>query len=483
MLQRRTRSVKYTTTELKKQITLMRSSRKSADDIYRHAHKMQLTSAPAAAHKQEANASHLLQVFPKTSEVQCKNSLKGNKPQQTIRTINVCPAKYKAPRVKTESLQGNYSGYRLQTDTIGFKNDSQGISKAADTNLCQHIYFNAQPESVWASRDKLATASAPQHGSESLEKMFLDFESVRIMKEDADEDSASDLSDSERIPIPPSPFTPPELNLRAEEIDPGCFNQNGDPEYKEYYYPDFLPPPFNSWNLHQLARFLNTEGKPAAPPPTASGFVERYVDRLLQLEWLQMQTVQTEKSKTVKTRPQTAPGISRYVKAQGKSKSWQSPLPYKQPTWPDNISKTLMGQENNHLGKYFHGEVTGQPYAHRSYTKVSDTMEGFSSGRKQAQDGRFVTKKRPMPSCQQIMNSPSFERNPKIQSISNIRPQQPPPIFHGSESTLKLLKSNTRMNVKKNGASVNNHVATKPCTGDRKLKASGVKSSSKMKPI
>ena len=33
-------------------------------------------------------------------------------------------------------------------------------------------------------------------------------------------DGASDLSDSERIPIPPSPCTPPELILRAEEIDP-----------------------------------------------------------------------------------------------------------------------------------------------------------------------------------------------------------------------------------------------------------------------
>ena len=49
-------------------------------------------------------------------------------------------------------------------------------------------------------------------------KLFLDFQTMKIVKEDAEEDSASDLSDSERIPVPPSPLTPPDLHLRAEEI-------------------------------------------------------------------------------------------------------------------------------------------------------------------------------------------------------------------------------------------------------------------------
>lgn len=102
-------------------------------------------------------------------------------------------------------------------------------------------------------------------------------------KED-DTDSASDLSDSERLPILPSPCTPctpPHLNLRAEIINtndflpdfPGPRGAVGDEDEEEdedadseaerptFSYPDFLPPPFNSWSLRQLAVFLHTEGR------------------------------------------------------------------------------------------------------------------------------------------------------------------------------------------------------------------------------
>ncbi|XP_041859493.1 uncharacterized protein fam217ba isoform X2 [Melanotaenia boesemani] len=143
-------------------------------------------------------------------------------------------------------------------------------------------------------------------------------------KED-DTDSASDLSDSERLPVLPSPCTPctpPHLNLRAEIINtndfppdfPGPLGTLGDEDKSEkpsYSYPDFLPPPFNNWSLRQLAVFLHTEGR-GAPRPKPVGPLEKYLERLLQLEWLQIQTVQAESSRPPgsRTRPQSFPSAT-----------------------------------------------------------------------------------------------------------------------------------------------------------------------------
>ncbi|XP_012728897.2 translation initiation factor IF-2 [Fundulus heteroclitus] len=137
-----------------------------------------------------------------------------------------------------------------------------------------------------------------------------------------DSDSASDLSDSERLPVLPSPCTPctpPHLNLRAEIINtndflpdfPGPHGTAGDEAESEkptYSYSDFLPPPFNCWSLRQLAVFLHTEGR-GAPRPKPVGPLEKYLERLLQLEWLQIQTVQAESSRPPggRARPQSFP--------------------------------------------------------------------------------------------------------------------------------------------------------------------------------
>ncbi|XP_034029117.1 uncharacterized protein fam217b [Thalassophryne amazonica] len=135
-------------------------------------------------------------------------------------------------------------------------------------------------------------------------------------QKEEDTDSASDLSDSERLPVLPSPCTPctpPHLNLRAEVINtndfppdiPGPRGTAGDEDEIEkpsYVYPDFLPPPFNSWSLRQLAVFLHTEGR-GAPRPKPVGPLEKYLERLLQLEWLQIQTVHAESSRPPGSRP------------------------------------------------------------------------------------------------------------------------------------------------------------------------------------
>ncbi|KAG9353327.1 hypothetical protein JZ751_017904 [Albula glossodonta] len=153
-------------------------------------------------------------------------------------------------------------------------------------------------------------------GQEALERQAPTLESLRLLEQEEDTDSASDLSDSERLPVLPSPCTPPQLNLRAEVINPTDYH----PPFPgprgltqgSYSYPDFLPPPFNTWSLRQLALFLNTEGR-GAPRPRPVGKLEKYLERLLQLEWLQIQTVQEENGRPVaptpaaRPRPHTAP--------------------------------------------------------------------------------------------------------------------------------------------------------------------------------
>ncbi|KAJ8259731.1 hypothetical protein GJAV_G00172790 [Gymnothorax javanicus] len=151
---------------------------------------------------------------------------------------------------------------------------------------------------------------------EILERHGPTLESLQLYEQEEDTDSASDLSDSERLPVLPSPCTPPHLNLRAEVINPTDFpppfpGPRG-LSHGSYSYPDFLPPPFNTWSLRQLAVFLNTEGR-GAPRPRPVGKLEKYLERLLQLEWLQIQTVQEENGKPVtpvstsRPRPHTAP--------------------------------------------------------------------------------------------------------------------------------------------------------------------------------
>ncbi|XP_056279812.1 uncharacterized protein fam217ba [Pseudoliparis swirei] len=144
-------------------------------------------------------------------------------------------------------------------------------------------------------------------------------------QKDIDTDSASDLSDSERLPVLPSPCTPctpPHLNLRAEVINTndfppdfpgphGAVDDEDESEKPSYSYPDFLPPPFNTWSLRQLAVFLHTEGR-GAPRPKPVGHLEKYLERLLQLEWLQIQTVQADSSRPPgsRTKPQGFPSAT-----------------------------------------------------------------------------------------------------------------------------------------------------------------------------
>lgn len=153
------------------------------------------------------------------------------------------------------------------------------------------------------SRGSRHTPAFPCHrlsdSSPNLQERLLPHQEVGSLRVHGGEgDSDTDLSESERLPVSPSARVPPQLHLRPEVIEAEvCSSRSHRPRghsgHDGFDFPDFLPPPFNSWSLGQLAVFYNTEGR-GTPRPRPVGPLERYLDRLLQLEWRQIQTVQEE---------------------------------------------------------------------------------------------------------------------------------------------------------------------------------------------
>ncbi|XP_017288934.1 uncharacterized protein LOC108246088 [Kryptolebias marmoratus] len=121
-----------------------------------------------------------------------------------------------------------------------------------------------------------------------------------IVSRDMPEDSDTDLSESEKLPVSRTCQVPPQLELRSEVIeDEEYFSHNHRVRGRGrdgFLFPDFLPPPFNSWSLSQLAVFYNIEGR-EAPRPRPNGPLEKYLEKLLQLEWHQLLTIQEERGK------------------------------------------------------------------------------------------------------------------------------------------------------------------------------------------
>ncbi|KAG7473175.1 hypothetical protein JOB18_043853 [Solea senegalensis] len=112
-----------------------------------------------------------------------------------------------------------------------------------------------------------------------------------------DGDSDTDLSESERLPVSSSDRVPPQLELRPDTTEPEDWSARSPrPRHSRSSsdFPDFLPPPFNSWNLSQLALLYNMEKSIGASRPKPVGCLERYLEKLLQLEWCQLQTTQEE---------------------------------------------------------------------------------------------------------------------------------------------------------------------------------------------
>ncbi|XP_054836920.1 protein FAM217B isoform X2 [Eublepharis macularius] len=390
---------------------------------------------------------------------------------QKNRTTNVCPSSHRSPRSQSVVKKQYESGYCKIPSA--FKDVSCSGSSKSEEMLIQSFYCKKPARLERDSGrhvDEAGPCSSVSQGA-SADAMFLDFSSIRIMKEDSDEDSASDLSDSERIPIPPSPCTPPELNLRAEEIDPLCFEHLSDAKYKpsDYFYPDFLPHPFNTWDLKGLAAFVNTECKSEVrPPPTGS--LEKYINRLLELEWLQMQTIQAEKGKAAKARPQTAPSVLRTLKSPGKSKSLHALLPNKNLTAHESFSRLPSNQPGPR--RELHSEGASQVVSCQGHSR---TTCGPSAPQRQSSEGKSSEVKKRPSAKGQLCSTHRSGSSSMIQGPGNVRPPKQSSSLHGSTLPLKGLPAYTCMNPKKN-VNNNSYVPSQKVPTDKKLKANGVKS-------
>ncbi|KAM4581999.1 uncharacterized protein V3H82_006097 [Fundulus diaphanus] len=170
--------------------------------------------------------------------------------------------------------------------------DSMKIKVSSAAEHCvhrkhQHSGMRANGHRTFPLCHSLPHSSPDQQGELSPKQ------EGRELSSPPQQDSDTDLSDSERLPLSSCPVAS-QLELRPEVIEdeePSSHNlRDRGRNHGEFDFPDFLPPPFNSWSLSQLAVFYNTEGV-GAPRPRPVGTLERYLERLLQLEWYQIQTV------------------------------------------------------------------------------------------------------------------------------------------------------------------------------------------------
>ncbi|XP_053458007.1 protein FAM217A isoform X1 [Nycticebus coucang] len=103
----------------------------------------------------------------------------------------------------------------------------------------------------------------------------------------------SDLSENEKASDTLlSYFKKMDLNLKPETIENVEESFTEEPN-EVFPYPDFLPPPLNSLDLHKLALSKSENWKATVEPPENS--IENLVTRLLELERLQHMTIQKER--------------------------------------------------------------------------------------------------------------------------------------------------------------------------------------------
>uniref|UniRef100_A0ABK0LE65 Family with sequence similarity 217, member B n=3 Tax=Rattus norvegicus TaxID=10116 RepID=A0ABK0LE65_RAT len=336
-----------------------------------------------------------------------------------------------------------------------------GISQPAADKLVETIPREGRQEQAELSSRYQAASGG---------RLFLDFHSMEIIKGGADEDSASDLSDSERVAIPPSPFTPPDLNLRAEEIDPVSFSLHPEPSQAEsgHCYPDFLPPPFNSWDLRDMAVVLNTECRTEALP-RATGLLGKYIDRLLQLEWLQVQTVQGEKARAAKAK---LPGAAGGLKSPGRGKLLTSSLSKPLPS-PEGISKPGPSRKKG----FRHEEAHPSYYAFETLPNSGDGPgRPRLCSQKQAPEPRMEKKKKsskgPKP---QLRAPPCVEGNPAMEANGNIRIPKQSPVLLDPVGSYRASRTQAHVDLKKKGSA--NNCGCAPSSGEKKLKTNGAKQS------
>ncbi|XP_055964520.1 protein FAM217A [Sorex fumeus] len=141
-------------------------------------------------------------------------------------------------------------------------------------------------------------SGAGNHSGEALPGPSWDLKPRNSIVEEVLTDE-SDLSENEKAnDTLLSYFKKMDLNLKPEKIDTveGSFTEGAS---KAFPYPDFLPPPLNTLDLHKLA-FSKSENWKVTMEPL-DGSMDPLITRLLEMERLQHNTVQKEKPRPQNT--------------------------------------------------------------------------------------------------------------------------------------------------------------------------------------
>nr|XP_023420456.1 protein FAM217A [Cavia porcellus] len=200
------------------------------------------------------------------------------------------------------------------------------------------------------SGEALPTPACNQgHGNSSVEENLTD---------------ESDLSENEKASDTLLSYTKMDLDLKPETIDSVEECCTEEPS-EAFLYPDFLPTPFDTLDLHKLA-FSKFENWKAAVDPQDSS-TERLVTRLLELERLQHMTIQKERPRL----PLLACGsaVSEHPSA---SKAAPKARPAKPPDAP---SVPVPGVDKNR-DKAKTSSASGKPEQNTSRWHCSDGSRG-----------------------------------------------------------------------------------------------------------
>nr|XP_012422792.1 PREDICTED: protein FAM217A isoform X1 [Odobenus rosmarus divergens] len=168
---------------------------------------------------------------------------------------------------------GSYPGLQIPSDLCWPYADGDFFKDRNEpyVNLCSAVE-NSNGESLSAPNWNL------KYGNSSVEENLTD---------------ESDLSENEKANDSLlSYFKKMDLNLKPEIIENVEESFTEEPN-EVFPYPDFLPSPFNTLDLHKLALSKSENWKATVEPPESS--IEHLITRLLEMERLQHMTIQKER--------------------------------------------------------------------------------------------------------------------------------------------------------------------------------------------
>ncbi|XP_010621074.1 protein FAM217A isoform X3 [Fukomys damarensis] len=201
--------------------------------------------------------------------------------------------------LKKSSVESGSSGTSSSTQPCTLTRSL--ASTPADTQVGSHAALH-MPSLCWPSadgdffkgRNKLQINSCSTTENNNAETLPAPVCNLRYGNSSVGENltDESDLSENEKTNDTLLSYFKMDMNLKPEKIDNIEESFTEEPT-ETFPYPDFLPPPFDTLDLHKLALSKCENWKATAEPPDSS--TEHLITRLLELERLQHTTIQKER--------------------------------------------------------------------------------------------------------------------------------------------------------------------------------------------